>query len=200
MRWELEGSYFENCSCTWVCPCTVTSLVMPATEDRCRFLLAYHIDRGQVGGLDVSGLSAAILGDTPKQMADGNWNVGLILDERASDEQADALVAIFSGRDGGPMAALAPLIGNVLGIERAPIDFRSENGHHSARIGSDIEIAVEDFTPEGLDRPTRVDGVFHPSNSTLTVARPVTSRISAFGMTLHNEGRSAFSAPFNWSA
>ena len=200
MSWELTGSYFENCNCTWVCPCTVSSLTMPATQERCQVVLIYHVDRGTIEGVDVSGLSVAVVADTPQQMTDGNWNLGLITDDRASAAQADALAGVFSGQKGGPMSALAPLVGSVLGVEPAAFEYRSENGRHSARIGSGIEVTVEDFTPEGLDRATRLDGVFHPSNSTLTIDKPVSSRITAFGMTFHNEGGSAFSAPFTWSA
>src|SRR2546428_215575 len=67
-----------------------------------------------------------------------------------------------------------------------------------ARAGEGVAIEVEDFVPEGLPDPPRLQGVFHPSNTTLTVAKPVSSRIAAFGMTFHSEGRSAFSAPFSW--
>jgi len=200
MAWALEGTYFENCNCEWVCPCTVTSLTAPATQDRCQVVLVYHVDRGDVDGVDVGGLSVAVVGDTPRMMADGNWNLGLIVDERASQQQADALAGVFSGQLGGPMAALAPLVGNILGIERAPIEYRDDGRRHSARIGDGVAIEVEDFVPQGLPEPTRLQGVFHPSNTTLTVAKPVSSRIEAFGMTFHNEGRSAFSAPFTWRA
>ncbi len=199
MSWNLKGTYFENCNCRWVCPCSVTSLTMPATQERCQVVLVYHVDSGEIEGSDVSGLTVAVVADTPQQMTDGNWNLGLIIDERASGQQADALAGVFSGQKGGPMSALAPLVGKVLGIERAPIDYASEGGRHSVRIGSGIEVAVEDFIPEGVGRPTRLDGVFHPSSSTLTVDKPVSSRIEAFGMTFHNEDGSAFSSPFTWS-
>lgn len=198
MAWTIDGTYFENCNCEWVCPCSVSSLTAKATQDRCQVVLVYHADRGNIDGVDVSGLTVAVVADTPQQMTDGNWNLGLIVDERASAEQADALAAVFSGQKGGPMAALAPLVGKVLGIERAAIDYRDDALRHSVRIGGDISIEVEDFVPNGLDQPTRLQGVFHPSNTTLTIAKPVTSRISAFGMTFENEGRSAFSAPFAW--
>ena len=200
MSWALEGTYFENCNCEWVCPCTVTSLTEPATQDRCQVVLVYHVDRGSVDGLDVSGLSVAVVADTPRMMTDGNWNVGLILDDRASEQQAEALTGVFTGKQGGPMAALAPLFGNMLGLERAPIAYRDDGGRHSVRIGDGIAVEVEDFVPHGLEEPTRLQGVFHPSNTTLTIARPVSSRIAAFDMTFENEGRSAFSAPFNWTA
>jgi hypothetical protein len=71
---------------------------------------------------------------------------------------------------------------------------------HSVRIGDGIPIEIEDFVPRGLQAATRLQNILHPSNTTLTVAKPVSSRISAFGMTFANEGRSAFSAPFSWQA
>jgi len=201
MSWKLDGTYFENCNCDWVCPCAISSLTAPASRDRCQAVLIYHVDAGQIDGSDVSGLSVAVVADTPKMMTDGNWNLGLIVDAKASAEQADRLGAVFSGQRGGPMAALAPLVGKVLGIERAPIDYVDNGLRHSARIGEGISIEVEDFVPPSLagSAPTRLTGVFHPSGSTLTIAKPVASHISAFGMEFHNEGRSAFSAPFSWT-
>jgi hypothetical protein len=183
-------------------PCSVTSLVAPATQDRCQVVLVYHIDSGEIEGTDVSGLAVAVVADTPRQMTDGNWNLGLIIDAAASQEQADRLSAVFSGQTGGPMAALAPLVGKVLGVERAAMDYSDKALRHAVRIGDQISINVEDFVPPSLggDTPTKLVGVFHPSNTTLTIAKPLASRIRAFGMEFHNEGKSAFSAPFAWQA
>ena len=200
MAWKLEGTYFENCNCEWVCPCTVTSLVAPATQERCQVALIYHVGAGEIEGADVSGLTVAVIADTPRQMTDGNWNLGLIVDDKASQDQADRLTGVFSGQKGGPMAALAPLVGKVLGVERATMEYSDQGLRHSVRIGEAVRIEVEDFVPPGLggDTPSLLVGVFHPSNTTLTIAKPVSSQISAFGMEFHNEGRSAFSAPFAW--
>ncbi|MFI5313650.1 MAG: DUF1326 domain-containing protein, partial [Candidatus Dormibacteria bacterium] len=155
---------------------------------------------GEIEGADVGGLTVAVVADTPRQMTDGNWNLGLIVDAKASEEQADRLSGVFSGQKGGPMAGLAPLVGKVLGVERAAMAYSDQGLRHSVRIGDQVHIDIEDFVPPGLggDTPTRLVGVFHPSNTTLTIAKPVSSRISAFGMEFHNEGRSAFSAPFAW--
>ena len=201
MAWKLDGTYFENCNCDWGCPCTYSSLTSPATYDRCQVILIYNVRAGEVDGLDVSGLSVAVVADTPAMMTDGNWRLGLIIDEAASQEQSDKLAAVFSGQMGGPMAALAPLVGEVLGVEKAPIEYRDDGLSHYARVGDGVEIEVQDFVPpmrEGHE-PTRLEGVFHPSNSTLTIAKPARSRISAFGMEFENAGRSAFSAPFTWN-
>jgi hypothetical protein len=200
MSWQVEGTYFENCNCDFACPCTVTTFASPGTEDRCQVVLAYHIERGNIDGVDVGGHTVAVVADAPPQMTDGNWRVGLLIDDKASKEQADKLAGVFSGQMGGPMANLAPLIGEVLGIEQMPIEFRDGGRKHHLRIGGDIEIEVEDFVPDGMTEPTKLVGVGHPSNTTLNVARPTSSRIKAFGMEFHNSGKSAFSAPYRWSA
>ncbi len=200
MSWKVEGTYFENCNCDFACPCSVTSFASPGTADRCQVILNYHIDKGEIDGIDVSGHSVSVVADAPPRMLDGNWRVGLIIDDKASKEQADKLAGVFSGQMGGPMASLAPLIGEVLGIEQQPIEYHDSGHKHRVKIGHDISVEVEDYTPEGLPEPTKLVGVFHPSNTTLTIARPTESRIKAFGMEFHNSGKSAFSAPYRWSA
>jgi hypothetical protein len=184
-----------------VCPCSVTSLAASGTEDRCRVILTYHIDRGAIDGTDVAGRSVALVADAPAKMVEGNWKVGVLVDSEASKEQVDKIVGVFSGQMGGPMAALAPLIGEVMGVEQRSFDYRSEGRSHQVTIGDgDVSVQVEDYVPEGLSEPTRLVGVSHPSNTTLTVARPVSGRIRAFGLDFETTDRSAFSAPFRWSA
>lgn len=199
MSWEVEGTYFENCNCVFACPCTVTSFATPATQERCQVVIVYHISRGQIDGTDVSGHTVAVVADTPAQMIQGNWRVGLIIDDKATREQVDKLAGVFSGGMGGPMSALAPLVSETLGVEQKPIEFSESGRKHRVKMGGDVSIEVEDYVPEGLTEPSRLVGVFHPSNSTLTVARPTESRIRVFGMEFENGGKSAFSAPYRWS-
>ena len=202
MAWQLEGTYFENCSCDMVCPCTTSGLTMPADYDRCRLVLAFHVDSGDIEGIDVSGLNVAVLADTPQLMSDGNWRVGLFMDEAASQEQAEALGAVFGGQKGGPMEIVAPLVGENLGMEVAPIEYADDGRRHRLKIGDLVDIEVEDFvplqTPEG--EVSKLTGMFHHANSTLTIARATRSRVSAFGLEFSNEGKNGHSAPFSWSA
>ena len=93
--------YFESCSCDAVCPCTWSALTAKATLDRCRALLAYHVDSGEIDGVDVSGLNFALFLDTPPVMAEGNWRVGVFLDEAASDSQAASSARSCRGRRAG---------------------------------------------------------------------------------------------------
>jgi len=199
MPWKISGSYFESCSCDVVCPCTA-SLSLGANRDRCKVVLAFNVKDGEVDGTDVSGLTVAAVADTPKVMTDGNWRLGVIIDEAASDEQAEKLGGVFSGQLGGPMAGLAPLIGENLGVERAPIEIREEGLLHSIRIGDAVDFEIEDVVPFGVEtgEPARLVGVFHPAGSELTVARATRSNIDALGVAF--EGKSGFSSPFAWAA
>jgi hypothetical protein len=175
---------------------------MPADTERCRAVLIFHVDSGEVDGTDVSGLTMGVLADTPRLMADGNWRVGVFMDQAASEEQAEKLGAVFTGELGGPPEVLAPLIGEMLGIVTAPIKYENDGRRHRVRIGDLAEIEIIDFvppqTPEG--EVSKITGVFHPANSTLTMAQATASRVSAFGLDFANVGKNGHYAPFSWSA
>jgi hypothetical protein len=200
MSWNLAGSYAETCSCELMCPCNL-SFDHGATYDYCRATLAFNIREGSVNGVDVAGRKVVVIADTPKVMTDGNWKVGLYVDQDASDEQFGGLLGVFSGRLGGPMAALAPLIGEVVGAERATIDIDDDGLRHSVRVGSSIEFEIEDIVPFGKEdgRPVKFDGMFHPVGPDLTMAEAKRSRINAFGIAY--EGKTGVSyANFSWAA
>jgi hypothetical protein len=80
-----------------------------------------------------------------------------------------------------------------------PIHYSDNGNRHSIRIGDDIAIEVEDFAAQEGGETTKVTGVAHPSGSTITIAKPIASKIKAFGMEFKNAGKGAFSAPFSWA-
>jgi hypothetical protein len=202
MAWQLQGTYFENCSCDMVCPCTTSGLNLPADNDRCRVVFAFHVDSGVVEGVDVSNLTVAVLADTPPLMADGNWRVGVFMDAAASQEQADKLGAVFGGQLGGPMAMLSPLIGEMLGVQTAPIDYSEDSRRHRVRIGDAVDIQIEEVKPplNSQGEVSKLTGMFHPAISTLTIARAAAARVNAFGLQFDNSGKNGHSAPFSWAA
>jgi hypothetical protein len=200
MAWRIAGSYFETCSCDVICPCT-GSLSLGATQDYCRVVLVFHVKDGEVEGVDVSGLTVAAVADTPKVMSDGNWRLGVFIDAAASDEQAEKLGGVFSGGLGGPMEALGPLVGENLGVERAPIEVREDSLRHSVRIGDAVDFEIEDIVPFGVEtgQAAKLTGIFHPAGPDLTVARATRSQIDAFGISY--EAKSGFSrSEFSWAA
>jgi hypothetical protein len=200
MAWKLEGTYFETCSCDVVCPCTA-SLSMGATHDRCQVTLVFHVTDGDVDGTDVSGMTVAAVADTPKVMTEGDWRLGVIIDAAADDDQAEKLGAVFGGQLGGPMEALGPLVGESLGVERAPIEVREEGLRHSVKIGDSVDFEIEDVVPFGVEsgEPARITGIFHPVGSELTISKATRSSINVFG--IEYEGNAGFSASkFSWAA
>lgn len=199
MTWELNGTYFENCSCDSFCPCATSGFTLPADQDYCHLVLVFHVDSGQVEGVDVSGLTVALVADTPKMMIEGNWSVGLLIDDAASDEQADALGTVFGGQAGGPLGALAPLIGEVRGIERVPITYTSEGLTHGVKIGDAMDIEVEDTVQQGSDEPVRIQNMTMAPVPDVAVATASHASINAFGLEWDNTGQHASTGPYSWS-
>jgi hypothetical protein len=201
MAWHLKGSYFETCSCDLLCPCIV-SMDHGASNDYCRITLVFHIRDGEIEGADVGGLKVVVVAESPqKVMTEGNWGLGIFIDERASDEQMEKLTAVFGGQKGGPMEVLTPLVGKVLGVERASIEIDENGLRHSVKVGDAIDFEVEDIVPFGIETgdPVRITGVFYPLGSELVVAEAKRSRIDAFG--IQYEGKSGLSkSEFSWAA
>ncbi len=183
-----------------MCPCNL-SFDHGATYDFCRVTLVFNIREGEIEGTNIAGLKVAAIADSPKIMTEGNWRLGVFVDEQATDEQADKLVKVFTGQLGGPMAGIAPLVGEVLGVEKARIEVQDEGVRHSVRIGDAIDFEIEDIVPFGVEtgEPIRFQGMFHPVASDLTMAEAKRSRINAFG--IEYEGKTGLStSEFSWAA
>jgi hypothetical protein len=199
MAWNLQGTFYENCSCDAICPCTWSNLAHKATrDDYCRFALAFQVDSGEVEGVDLGGRSFVLIGDTPPNMTDGNWRLGVFVDDGADPAQVDKLGQVLSGALGGPPAALGPLLGEFLGIEQAPISIeRTGNGHH-VRVGDAVDYTGTRVTLENGDPVTLTNIVAHPAGPTLGIAPVSQSRVAAFGVEFSGEDLSGFSNPFRW--
>ena len=183
-----------------MCPCNL-SFDLGATYDFCRVTLVFSIREGEIDDVRIDGLKVAAIAETPKVMTQGNWRLGVFVDEKATDTQFDKLVQVFTGQLGGPMAALAPLVGKVLGVERAAIQVNDDGLRHRVRVGDVVDFEIEDIVPFGVEtgQPIRFDGMFHPVGSDLTMAEAKRSRIKAFG--IEYEGKTGLSkSEFSWAA
>jgi hypothetical protein len=183
-----------------MCPCNL-SFDHGATYDFCRVTLVFNVREGEIEGTDIGGRKVALIADTPKVMTEGNWRLGVFIDDQATDDQFDKLVQVFSGQLGGPMAALAPLVGQILGVERAAIEVHDDGLRHSVRVGDSIDFEIEDVVPFGIEtgKPVRFDGMFHPVGSNLTMAEAKRSQINAFG--IQYDGKTGLStSEFSWVA
>lgn len=146
MAWNVEGSYIETCSCETLCPCIFTS---KPTQGYCTGLICWHIEKGDDDGVDLSGLNVALAVHSPGRMADGGWKVRVYVDAKANEQQNAAIMRIWGGQAGGHLGALAPLIGEILGVEQAPIQFDRKDKGYTVKVGSKIDAEVHPI--EGAD-------------------------------------------------
>jgi hypothetical protein len=202
VRWRISGEYFEACSCDSVCPCPTSGLAARPTKGYCAAGLVFRVEHGQHGSTKLDGLSFAVLLRTPGPMVQGNWTVGLILDERASAEQRGALTAIASGQGGGPMAALGPLISRFEGAEAKPIKIEMNGMRRSVSIPGVLDLAVEGIAGAKQAEPIYLDNVGHPAASRLALAKASRSHMHAFGIDWDDtSGRNnGHFAPFSWTS
>ena len=121
-RWHITGDWFDTCNCAVPCPCT---FAQPPTDDNCEGVLAWHIRHGRYGDVPLDGLSVVALGTFRGNIWEGKTKatMAMFLDERADAGQREALQMIFGGRVGGWPGTFANFIGDVRGMEFAPIDF-----------------------------------------------------------------------------
>ncbi len=199
MAWQINGRYMETCNCDYLCPCPLTGLTR-TTHGYCIFAMAFQIDRGRYEDTPLDGLNFIVVGRTPGNMGEGNWSVGLIADDKADATQREALAAIVGGQAGGPMANLAPMIGQFLGVEAIPIMFQGEGKSWSVSAGSAVDQSIEGTTGLGGE-PLHLDNTGHPVNNRLGLAMAKKSRVHAFGIDWDDEsGRNnGHFAPFSWS-
>jgi hypothetical protein len=201
-QWQISGEYFEACSCDFVCPCPTSGMAAKPTKTFCDAGLVFHVDRGQHGTTRLDGLSFAVLLHTPGPMIQGNWTVGVVVDERASAEQREALGAIASGQAGGPMAAVGPLVGTFRGVEAKPIKIEKSGMRRSASIPGVLDIAIEGVPGASQAEPIFFDNVGHPAASRLALAKASRGHMHGFGIDWddtsgHNNGHFA---PFAWKS
>lgn len=139
MGYRLEGKMLEVCTCEVICPCWVGRDPDGGT---CQGAIAYHFTSGEVNGVDVSGLTLGLVAHIPGNVLQGNWRVVVLIDENATPEQEAALVEVFTGKAGGPVADVAGLVGEIVDLQRVPITFDITEGtgrFEAGPVRADIE-------------------------------------------------------------
>jgi hypothetical protein len=147
MAYHLEGSLLEVCDCRVLCPCWIGE---DPDNGTCDSVLAYHFDKGTIDGVDVAGRTIAMVSHIPGNVLKGNFRVALYLDQGTSDAQQQALLNVYTGKLGGPIADFAKLVGEVVSVERAPIRFDVEGGRGTLTVGEVSHAELEPYTgPDG---------------------------------------------------
>jgi hypothetical protein len=149
MSYHLEGRLLEVCDCRVLCPCWIGE---DPDNGTCDSVLAYHFDAGKIGDIDVTGRTFALVSHIPGNILQGNIRAAVYLDEGTSDAQQEALLNVYTGKLGGPIADFAKLVGEVVSVQRAPITFDVNEGRGTLTIGDVSHSELEPY--KGADGST----------------------------------------------
>jgi len=203
-KWCIKGEYLENCNCEFLCPCllgprnALGGAMARPTEGHCDVPLVFEVQGGEYGSTGLGGTHVAMSVYTPGRMGDGNWTVGLYLDERATPDQRAALERIYTGQAGGVMARLAALTGTRLPTRFVPLEFGREGRRRWASIPGVLDVEIEGI--EGRDgSESWLDNVKHFVSGRLAAAKATRSSYRDHGFTWNNTGRNGHYASFEWS-
>jgi len=155
--YRMRGTLVEACNCDILCPCWVGE---DPDNGTCDAVLAYHVEDGEIDGVDVSGLTWFGVTQIPGNVLEGNFRSLCFVDEGASDEQFEAMRAAFLGKLGGPLADLAQLVGELVGVERAPIDYGLEEGEGHVSVDGKVSARVAPYRSAAGDTTTLRDSIF----------------------------------------
>ena len=142
MVYQLEGSILEVCNCNVLCPCWIGE---DPDNGSCDSVLAYHFDSGNIEGVDVAGLTLGLVAHIPGNVLKGNFRVVMVVDEKATPQQEEAILKAYRGCLGGPLEDMSKLIGEVVAVERASITFDVNMGNGTLKIGQSVEAQIEPY-------------------------------------------------------
>jgi hypothetical protein len=198
--YDVEGSILEACSCSAPCPCWIGD---DPHGGRCDSFVAYRIDRGTIRGLDVSGLAFAFVARIPGNVLKGNWTAAVYVSDRATPQQKAAILDVWTGKCGGPLADLAALVSEIKGIHDAPIEFRLEKGKGTLRVGRLVEAEMAPYT-DARGMPTTITNTIFSTipGSPAYVAKATHHRVNIpeYGMQWTFENRNAIQGSFRFTA
>ena len=130
VEWRVKGKELVNCNCDYGCPCQFNSL---PTHGDCRAAA------GHFGDVKLDGLRAVMTMSWPKAIHEGNGTLQLIIDERATPAQRDAIGKIMTGQETQQMATMwwvfSAMSPNKLPTLYKPIDFEVDVDGRRGRFG-----------------------------------------------------------------
>jgi hypothetical protein len=189
--YQLQGTLLEACNCDVLCPCWIGE---DPDNGTCQAVIAYNLDKGTIRGVDVSGLTLAAAVFIPGNVLAGNWKQVVFVDERATDEQMQAMLDAFTGKLGGPLADLAQLVGEVLEVRRSPISHEIQEGRGTLTVGGSVTAVMEPYRGPDGSITTLVNSVFSTvpgSPAWVGKAEQFSVNLPEHGWTYEFEGRNA---------
>jgi hypothetical protein len=198
MAYNLEGRLLEVCTCRILCPCWVGE---DPDFGTCDGVLAWHFDKGTIDAIDVAGRTFVILAHIPGNILKGNWRIRVYLDDKTTPEQKEALLKVWTGKAGGPIADLAKLVGEVAAVEQVPITFDVQGVNGTLKVGSAIDAKLAPFQG-ATGKPTAMyDTIFTTiPGSPAYVGKAASYTAKAPGFDVNLQNHNAVSGSFRFVA
>lgn len=198
VQWKIKGTWVEACNCDYGCPCNYSGF---PTKGYCEGTVGFRIEKGTHGKTKLDGLVVVGAVQWPGAIHEGNGKMAVFIEERATQEQRDALVRILTGQDGGmPFEVLAATVTDIKGPFFAPISFE-EKGTRTKISTTGIEVQLETFTNpvtgEENEVHTVIPGGFIWKDG--LVCKTARNIAKADGVEYDWTGQNAYFAKVDWS-
>lgn len=200
MAYHLEGRLLEVCNCRVLCPCWIGE---DPDNGTCDTIVSWHFDKGTIEGVDVSGSTVAAVAHIPGNILKGNWRAAIYINETASKAQEEALLKVYTGKLGGPVADLVSLIGEVVSVERAHIRFEVHGGSGTLEIGDFAHAELEPYVGATGGKTTLIDTIFSTVPGApvfVGKASSYRSKNAALGIDVNLQGHNALQSTFQFIA
>ena len=117
-QWTIKGREFINCNCSYGCPCQFNGL---PTYGNCQAVAGFEIEKGHHGSTQLDGLKFVAIFSWPKAIHEGNGEAAVVVDERATPAQREALLRILKGEDTEPAATVFSVFASTCAKLHEPI-------------------------------------------------------------------------------
>lgn len=200
MAYHLEGRLLEVCNCRVLCPCWIGE---DPDNGTCDTIVAWRFDRGEIQGVDVSGRTIALIAHVPGNILEGNWRAAVYLDDQVSPAQEEAILAVYTGKLGGPVGELVKLIGEVVSVEKVPITFEVNGGSGTIKLGNAGYAELEPYKSASGATTTLADTVFStvPGAPVFVGKSPAyRANVEKLGIKIDLKGHNALQSTFVFNA
>ena len=195
--WWAEGLLFENCNCTAVCPGHI-HFSQRCTHEVCHGFWAIRFDAGRAGDVDLAGVDVVIVYETPQVMVDGGWKQVIIVSDRASAAQRQAVEEILNGARGGPWEILARFVGDARPTRTAPIRIEEAPGRKSVTVKGVLKGAVEAIRGRNRAEPVTFENIYNQIHDTTQVIARGATRYDDGEIVIANDGTHGLWSHFRW--
>lgn len=200
MGYHLEGRLLEVCNCNVLCPCWIGE---DPDNGTCDTIVAWRFDKGTIEGVDVAGTTIALIAHVPGNILQGNWRAAVYIDDKATKEQEEAILKVYTGKLGGPVGDLVKLVGEVVSVERVPLLFDVREGKGVIKIGDAGYAELEAYTGATGGQTTLSDTIFStvPGAPVFVGKSPrYRSKNEKLGINLDIKGHNALQSVFRFDA